>query len=101
LIRAGLAIPRSTLAQWVGVMGVQSQPLVDALPDVVLKQHVIHADETHVQMLARGLKKHKAVLSFMSLFAIARRLITILKTIISNYLSDAQVIVIENLPAAC
>jgi transposase len=34
--RAGLAIPRSTLAQWVGVSGVQLQPLVDALRDVVL-----------------------------------------------------------------
>ena len=29
--RAGLAIPRSTLAQWVGACGVQLQPLVDAL----------------------------------------------------------------------
>ena len=29
--RAGLAIPDSTLAQWVGVCGVQLQPLVDAL----------------------------------------------------------------------
>lgn len=55
--RAGLAIPRSTLAQWVGVTGVQLQPLVDALHDVVLKQHVIHADETPVQMLAPGSKK--------------------------------------------
>ncbi|RMV73296.1 putative transposase [Pseudomonas caricapapayae] len=36
--RAGLAIPRSTLAQWVGVTGVQLQPLVDALRDVVLGQ---------------------------------------------------------------
>ncbi|MCQ9186986.1 transposase, partial [Streptomyces sp. IBSBF 2953] len=32
--RAGLAIPRSTLAQWVGVTGVQLQPLVDALREV-------------------------------------------------------------------
>ena len=39
--RAGLAIPRSTLAQWVGVTGVQLQPLVDALRDVVLGQQVI------------------------------------------------------------
>jgi transposase len=31
--RAGLAIPRSTLAQWVGHCGVQLQPLVDALRD--------------------------------------------------------------------
>lgn len=55
--RAGLAIPCSTLAQWVGVTGVQLQPLVDALHDAVLKQHVIHADETPVQMLAPGSKK--------------------------------------------
>ena len=44
--RAGLAIPRSTLAQWVGVTGVQLQPLVDPLSDVVLGQQVVHADET-------------------------------------------------------
>ncbi|RMV29338.1 hypothetical protein ALP12_200314 [Pseudomonas savastanoi pv. phaseolicola] len=55
--RAGLAIPRSTLAQWVGVTGVQLQPLVDALRDVVLGHQVIHADETPVQMLAPGSKK--------------------------------------------
>ncbi|RUT39810.1 IS66 family transposase [Pseudomonas sp. PAMC 29040] len=55
--RAGLAIPRSTLAQWVAVTGVQLQPLFDALRDVVLGQKVVHADETPVQMLAPGLKK--------------------------------------------
>lgn len=55
--RAGLAIPRSTLAQWVGVTGVQLQPLVDALRDVILGQQVIHADETPVQMLMPGTKK--------------------------------------------
>jgi transposase len=55
--RAGLVIPRSTLAQWVGVTGVQLQPLVDALRDVVLEQQVIHADETPVQMLMPGTKK--------------------------------------------
>ena len=55
--RAGLAIPRSTLAQWVGVTGVQLQPVVDALRDVVLGQSVVHADETPVQMLAPGSKK--------------------------------------------
>jgi len=55
--RAGLAIPRSTLAQWVGSCGVQLQPLVDALRDVVLKQSIVHADETPVQMLAPGMKK--------------------------------------------
>src|SRR5450830_1710422 len=59
--RAGLAIPRSTLAQWVGQTGVQFQPLVDALREVVLAQRVVHADETPVQMLAPGEKKtHRA-----------------------------------------
>jgi transposase len=55
--RAGLAIPRSTLAQWVGTCGVQLQPLVDALREVVLEQPVVHVDETPVQMLMPGTKK--------------------------------------------
>ena len=59
--RAGLTIPRSTLAQWVGQTGVQLQPLVDALREAVLAQKVVHADETPVQMLAPGQKKtHRA-----------------------------------------
>ena len=59
--RAGQAIARSTLAQWVGQTGVRLQPLVDALRDAVLSQSVIHADETPVQMLAPGEKKtHRA-----------------------------------------
>lgn len=59
--RAGLAIARSTLAQWVGSCGVQLQPLVDALHDAVLEHGVIHADETPVQMLTPGAKKtHRA-----------------------------------------
>jgi len=44
--RTGLAIARSTLAQWVGVCGVQLQPLVDALAAEMLKNPVLHADET-------------------------------------------------------
>ena len=52
--RAGLAIPRSTLAQWVGTCGVRLQPLVDALKDEILTRRVLHADETPVQMLKPG-----------------------------------------------
>lgn len=39
------------------VTGVQFQPLVDALRDVVLGQQIIQADETPVQMLMPGTKK--------------------------------------------
>jgi transposase len=64
--RAGLAIARSTLAQWVGECGVQLQPLVDALAAEMLQQRVLHADETPVAMLKpagqRDGKTHRAYL---------------------------------------
>ncbi|MDN7954080.1 IS66 family transposase, partial [Burkholderia multivorans] len=52
--RAGLAIPQSTLGEWVGVCGVRLQPLIDALREALLQQAVLHADETPVQMLVPG-----------------------------------------------
>jgi transposase len=52
--RAGLAIPRSTLGQWIGECGVQLQPLVDALRQNILAHRVLHADETPVAMLSPG-----------------------------------------------
>ena len=61
--RAGLAIARSTLAQWVGECGAQLQPLVDALAAELLKHDVLHADETPVAMLKPGNgKTHRAYL---------------------------------------
>ena len=64
--RAGVPLARSTLAQWVGSCGVQLQPLVDALRQVVLGHGVIHADETPVQMLKpaslKDGKTHRAYL---------------------------------------
>jgi transposase len=61
--RAGMAIARSTLAQWVGECGVQLQPLVDALAAEMLQSAVLHADETPLAMLdpkAKTGKTHKA-----------------------------------------
>ena len=61
--RAGLAIPRSTLAQWIGACGVQLQPLVDAMRSELMRQPVLHADETPVAMLDPGAgKTHRAYL---------------------------------------
>jgi transposase len=61
--RAGHVISRSTLAQWVGECGVQLQPLVDALSAELLRQAVLHADETPVAMLKPGHgKTHRAYL---------------------------------------
>ena len=59
--RAGVEIPRSTLADWVGRCGVALQPLVDALRQRLHQQAVLHADETPVAMLKPGHKKtHRA-----------------------------------------
>jgi transposase len=61
--RAGVAVPRSTLAQWVGQCGVALQPLADALKTELLRQPVLHADETPVAMLNPGAgKTHRAYL---------------------------------------
>src|SRR5690606_15387633 len=55
--RAGLALPRSTLGDWVGVCGLRLQPLVNALKAQMLGRTVLHADETPVQMLKPGAGK--------------------------------------------
>ncbi len=61
--RAGVALSRSTLAQWVGACGVQLQPLVDALKTALLARRVLHADETPVPVLDPGAgKTHRAYL---------------------------------------
>lgn len=61
--RAGLALPRSTLAEWLGVCGVRLEPLVAAMKALLLARPVLHADETPVPMLKPGLgKTHRAYL---------------------------------------
>jgi transposase len=61
--RSGLALPRSTLAQWVGACGVKLQPLVDSMKALLLTRAVLHADETPVPMLKPGLgRTHRAYL---------------------------------------
>ena len=57
--RHGVRIARSTLAQWVGQLGVSLQPLVDRLAEVLKQGTVLHADETPVQQLDPGKGKTK------------------------------------------
>ena len=52
--RSGVHIPRSSMAQWVGICGVRLMPLADALREFILTHCVIHADETPVSLLAPG-----------------------------------------------
>jgi transposase len=57
--RHGVPIARSTLAQWVGQLGVSLQPVVDRLAELLLQGQVLHADETPVQQLDPGKGKTK------------------------------------------
>jgi transposase len=52
--RSGVAIPRSTQAEWIGACGVALQPLVNCLHWALRSQTVLHADETPVAMLQPG-----------------------------------------------
>ena len=57
--RDGVTLARSTLAEWVGRIGVTLQPLADRLTAHLLKRSVLHADETPVQQLDPGNGKTK------------------------------------------
>jgi transposase len=57
--RSGVHIPRSSMAQWIGVCGVRLAPVADALREFILGHAVIHADETPVKLLAPGQGKTK------------------------------------------
>ena len=57
--RDGVALSRSTLAEWVGRIGVTLQPLADRLTALLLERPVLHADETPVQQLDPGNGKTK------------------------------------------
>ena len=57
--RSGVHIPRSSMAQWIGICGVRLAPLVQALKEYILSHGVIHVDETPVWLLAPGKGKTK------------------------------------------
>jgi transposase len=54
--RSGATLARATMADWVGVCGVQLNPLVQRLREIVLTQDILHADETPVTTLKPGEK---------------------------------------------
>ena len=49
--RSGIALSRSTLAEWIGAVGVALQPLAERLGEHLRQQPVLHADETPVALL--------------------------------------------------
>jgi transposase len=52
--RVEVPLARSTQAQWLGRVGVELAPLVEALRELMLTRPVLHADETPVPMLDPG-----------------------------------------------
>ncbi|CAM5377288.1 IS66 family transposase [Rhodanobacter lindaniclasticus] len=62
--RAGIELSRTTLAEWIGVVGVALQPLVEALRRHLRASPVLHADETPVAQLDPGAGKTKRAYLF-------------------------------------
>lgn len=61
--RSGVTLARSTLAEWVGRLGVALNPLAQRLADLLRQRAVLHADETPVRQLDPGSgKTHRAYL---------------------------------------
>jgi transposase len=57
--RQKVTLSRSTLADWVGKLGVTLRPLVDRLVWLLLQSNTLHADETPVSQLDPGRGKTK------------------------------------------
>lgn len=57
--REQVILSRSTMAEWVGRIGVALQPLVDRMTELLLKRNVLHVDETPVAQLNPGGGKTK------------------------------------------
>ncbi|HVT26536.1 MAG TPA: IS66 family transposase [Lacipirellulaceae bacterium] len=57
--RAGIDLPRSTLADWVGECAALLDPLIDKLAEHVFSATKLHADDTPVPVLSPGLGKTK------------------------------------------
>ena len=55
--RQGVPIARSTLAVWIGRIGVALQPLCDRLAEMLRQRPCLHADETPVRQLDPGAGK--------------------------------------------
>lgn len=62
--RHGIELGRTTLAEWIGVIGWQLQPLVTRLREKLLESPVLHADETPVAQLDPGAGKTKRAYVF-------------------------------------
>jgi transposase len=57
--RQGVPLPSSTLAHWIGRIGVAVQPLADRLAELLRQRTCLHADETPIRQLDPGSGKTK------------------------------------------
>lgn len=62
--RSGIELSRSTMAGWIGAIGVALAPLTAALRAELLTQPVLHADETPVAQLDPGAGKTRRAYLF-------------------------------------
>ena len=68
LARHGVELSRKTLCDWVLQCASVLRPVVDAMNERVLQSHVIHTDDTPVQVQVKG-KKRKSHRAFLWVYA--------------------------------
>lgn len=73
--RSGVDLSRTTMAEWIGAVGVALQPLVDAMRRELLTCPVLHADETPVAQLDPGAGRTKRAYLFAYRTAVAQPII--------------------------
>ncbi len=59
--RQGVPLARSTLAAWIGQIGVALQPLCDRLAQLLRQRHCLHADESVSRRQIRSIGRSHAV----------------------------------------
>jgi hypothetical protein len=66
--RQGVPLARSTLAEWIGRIGVALQPLADRLAQLLRLRDCLHADETPVRQLdpGKGKTRHAQLWAYRS-----------------------------------
>jgi transposase len=73
--RSGVELSRTTMAEWIGAVGVALQPLVDAMRRELLACPVLHADETPVAQLDPGAGRTKRAYLFAYRTAVAQPIV--------------------------
>lgn len=83
--RTGYKLSASTMGAWVGQCGAALQPLVNALRTIIVRQGVLHADETPITMLNAAAKDKGSTTKKAYLWAYATTQYADIKAVVFDF----------------